>query len=268
MTNQPVASNRKGGLKVIGAGYGRTGTLSVKAALEELGFGPCYHMTEVFSHPDDAAQWEALTRGEPVDLRHLLTGYQAIVDWPGCAFYEDLMQTYPDALVLLTVRDPENWYVSVRDTIYQASRRMSGSRAASPLSLVGRIFFRGRLRIGQMINALIWQETFGGNFEDKDHAIAVFNQHIENVKQRVPPDRLLVYNVKEGWEPLCTFLSVDVPRDKPFPHLNDRVSFASNRMRNRERLVGALLVASVLAVLLFLFMRRLAKYSGSIKRDK
>ena len=246
-------------IQIIGAGFGRTGTLSVKVALEELGFGPCYHMTEVFGHPDDATQWEALTRGEPVDLGHLLAGYQAIVDWPGCAFYEDLIQTNPDALVLLTVRDPESWYASVTNTIYEVSRRFGGSRGASPLSLVARIFFRDRLRVGRMINALVWQETFGGNFEEKDHAIAVFNQHIESVKQRVPPDRLLVYNVKEGWEPLCTFLGVAVPTDTPFPHLNDRANFAGNRLRNRERLAGALLVASVLAVLLFLFLRRLAK---------
>ena len=259
MANQPVASNGKGELKVIGAGFGRTGTLSVKVALEELGFGPCYHMSEVFSHPDDAKQWEALTKGEPVDWGHLLAGYQAIVDWPGCAFYEDLMQTYPDALVLLTVRDPENWYASASSTIFEVSRRISGARRTFPLSLVARILFRGQLRVGRMINALIWQETFGGNFEDKDHAIAIFNQHIENVKQRVPPDRLLVYNVKEGWEPLCAFLGVDVPRDTPFPHLNDRANFAGNRMRNAERLAGALLVASVLAVLFFLFLLRLLR---------
>jgi len=254
MADQPVVSNEKGGLKVIGAGFGRTGTLSLKAALEELGFGPCYHMSEVFGHPDDAAQWEALTRGEPIDLHKLMAGYQAAVDWPACAFYEELMQAYPDAKVLLTVRDPEEWYASASETIYQGSRRFSGSRMASPLSIVASIFFRGRKRIGSMINALIWERTFGGNFEDKDHAIAVFNQHIENVKDRVPPGRLMVYNVKEGWEPLCAFLGVEVPRDKPFPHLNERASFVGNRRQNQERLLGALLVGSIVAVLLFLFL--------------
>src|SRR3979411_1012948 len=105
MANQPGVMHEWSGLKVIGAGFGRTGTLSLKAALEELGFGPCYHMIEVFSHPDDVAQWEALPRGEPIGLHKLMAGYQAAVDWPTCAFYEELMQAYPDAKVLLTVRD-------------------------------------------------------------------------------------------------------------------------------------------------------------------
>jgi Sulfotransferase domain len=262
MVDQHITSSGKGGLKIIGAGFGRTGTLSLKAALEELGFGPCYHMIEVFSRPDDAAQWEALTRGEPIDLHKLMAGYQAAVDWPACAFYEELMQAYPDAKVLLTVRDPEKWYASASNTIYQSSRRLSGSRVASPLSIVASIFFRDRKRVGRMINALIWERTFGGKFEDKDHAIAVFNQHIESVKDRVPPGRLLVYNVKEGWEPLCAFLGVEVPRDRPFPHLNERASFAGNRRRSRERLVGAMLIGSMVAVLLFfviLILRRQMK---------
>jgi hypothetical protein len=169
------------------------------------------------------------------------------------------MQAYPDAKVLLTVRDPEQWYASVSSTIYAINRRMSGSRGASPLSGVMKMFFRRQLPAARMINALIWQGTFGGTFEEKEHAIAVFNQHIEQVKKRVPPDRLLVYNVKEGWEPLCAFLGVDVPADTPFPHLNDRASFAGNRLRQRGRLGGALLVASVLMVLFFLVLRRLTK---------
>src|SRR5438445_3149273 len=102
MANQPGAIHEWSGLKVIGAGFGRTGTLSLKAALEELGFGPCYHMVEVFNHPEDTAQWEAAARGEPIDWYQLLDGYQATVDWPGCAFYEQLLQAYPDAKVLLS----------------------------------------------------------------------------------------------------------------------------------------------------------------------
>src|SRR5579884_3535914 len=112
-------NGKEKGLKIIGAGFGRTGTLSVKAALEELGFGPCYHMIEVFQHPDHLLQWEAATRGEAIDWRKLLEGYQAAVDWPACSFYKQLMEIYPDAKVLLTVRDPEKWYESVISTIYQ-----------------------------------------------------------------------------------------------------------------------------------------------------
>src|SRR5690242_7699355 len=105
-------------LKVIGAGFGRTGTLSLKVALEELGFGPCYHMIEVFQYPEHAKLWEAATQGKPIDWDQIFANYQATVDWPGCTFYADLMARYPDAKVLLSVRDPETWYESVMSTIY------------------------------------------------------------------------------------------------------------------------------------------------------
>src|SRR6266851_9175875 len=147
MTEQPEAKYEGSGLKVIGAGFGRTGTLSIKHALEELGFGPCYHMTELFDKPGVDAQWDAIVRGEPVDWNTVFKGYQATVDWPACTFYEELMQAYPDAKVLLTVRDPEKWYASASGTIFQGSRRFSGSRVASPLSLVASIFFRDRKRV-------------------------------------------------------------------------------------------------------------------------
>lgn len=245
-------------LKVIGAGFGRTGTLSLKVALEELGFGPCYHMTEVFSSPEDVPYWVAATDGEAIDWDTLLEGYRAIVDWPGCAFYTELMQMYPDAKVLLSVRDPERWYESVKSTIYLAANRFTRP-GLSLIPLIGRIFFYERVRVGRMIQKLVWQKTFDGKFEDKDYAIAVFNQHIEEVKQRVPPDKLLVYNVKEGWEPLCAFLGVEVPKDKPFPHLNDQESFIGNVAwrQNRQRMVRTVVGVSVLVGgLLFFFGRR------------
>ena len=235
MVDQPIASEN-GGMKVIGAGFGRTGTLSLKTALEELGFAPCYHMVELFNNPDDVDQWEAATRGEVVDWEAFLAGYQATVDWPGCAFYKELMLVYPEAKVLLTVRDFDKWYESVLATIYGTSRRFEQMRKAPVRSFfIGRLFPAGRMRVVRLINNLIWEKTFGGNFEDKAHALAVFNQHIEEVKRLVPADRLLVYNVKEGWGPLCAFLGVAVPTDKPFPHLNERAGFAGNRFRQQER---------------------------------
>jgi len=209
MVDQPGATQQEwSGLKIIGAGFGRTGTLSLKNALEGLGFRPCYHMMELFGNPGADEQWGAIARGEPVDLKTVLEGYQATVDWPACAVYKELMQIYPEAKVLLTVRDPEKWYESARKTIYQvaADRKLLSPHA-------------------RMINALIWEGTFDGRFEDKDYAIAVFLQHIEEVKRLVPVEKLLVYDVKEGWEPLCTFLGVEVPVDTPFPHLNDRLEF-------------------------------------------
>src|SRR5918911_5138613 len=105
-------------MKVIGAGFGRTGTMSLKAALEEIGYGPCYHMIDLFEKPEHVPLWQAATRGELVDWQELFAGYQATVDWPGAAFYKELMQAYPVAKVLLSVRDPEKWYASTRNTIY------------------------------------------------------------------------------------------------------------------------------------------------------
>jgi hypothetical protein len=219
MADQAEAAQEWHGLKVVGAGFGRTGTLSVKTALEELGFGPCYHMVELFEKPGAQEQWEAVVRGEPADWNTIFAGYQASMDWPACTFDRELLQTCPDAKVLLTIRDPEKWYESASSTIFSGIHsRLADSTHA------------------QMVNALIWEGTFNGKFEDKDYAIAIFNRHIEEVKQYVPAEKLLVYNVKEGWKPLCTFLEVDVP-DKPFPRLNDRDNFIANRNHRMQEML-------------------------------
>lgn len=258
------------GLKVIGAGFGRTGTLSTKEALEELGFDPCYHMTEVFSHPEDIAYWEAASRGESVNWHKLFERYQAAVDWPACDFYEEIMKAYPDAKVLLTVRDPQRWYESVRSTIYQAGRGDPSPFFSSIVSSVMQSVIPKQIRqTVHMINAIIWEGTFAGKFEDVQYAKRVFTTHIEEVKQRVPPEKLLVYDVKEGWEPLCAFLGVEVPRDKPFPHLNDRASFAGTRMRMRQRQLALRLAlgVSIAAVLLFVLSRLPVVRSKSKRKE-
>ena len=240
MIEQSETAIATSGLKIIGAGFGRTGTMSIKTALEELGFGPCYHMREVFEHPEHASFWGAAGRGETVNWQELFTGYQATVDWPSCTFYKELMEVYPDAKVLLTVRDPEKWYESAQSTIFQVV-----SRKASPFSrLLFRLLFPHMPQTVEMMKTLIWEGTFDGKFADKDYAIEVFKQHIEEVKKYVPPEQLLVYNVKEGWEPLCAFLGVEVPGDKPFPHLNDRFSFAARR--RWQSLLPVIIVRKVL----------------------
>ncbi len=211
------------GLKLIGAGFGRTGTKSLQAALERLGYGPCYHMTEVMRNPDHVQQWLAATQGDLPDWQAFFADYQATVDWPGCTYYHELMQAFPEAKVLLSVRDPEKWYESCIDTIYGVSNRRAFKlmrRLAPPIR-----------RIGQMLDNLIWHGTFDGRFDDKDYAISVFNAHNTAVRQTVPADKLLIYSVKEGWEPLCAFLEVPVP-DEPFPHLNDRDSFQKMLRQN------------------------------------
>lgn len=115
-------------LEVIGAGFGRTGTMSLKVALEELGFEPCYHMSEVFTHPEHVELWRAAAQGEPVEWEQIFGGYRATVDWPACTFYGELMENYPDAKVILTVRDPQRWYESAYNTIYTIDRRVGDER--------------------------------------------------------------------------------------------------------------------------------------------
>jgi len=211
-------------MQVIGAGLGRTGTLSLKTALEELGFGPCYHMQEVvLRHPEHVATWLDALHGRPVDWKTFFKPYQATVDYPGCNYYQELMAVYPEAKVILTVRDPEKWYESAYHTIYAISKVIpSWLKYLNPQ----------RAKLSKMINEQIWQRQFS-NFENRTQSIATFNQYNEAVKQYVPPERLLVFEVKQGWEPLCQFLGVPVPKDKPFPHLNDTAEF-----RRRVQFLG------------------------------
>ncbi len=198
-------------LHIIGAGFGRTGTTSIKQVLEELGFGRCYHMREMIAHSGHARIWLDAYAGKPVDWDRLFDGYASIVDWPGAYFYRELMAAYPEARVLLTVRDPERWHRSMTNTIKTESDGIP-RWALWPLPPVRQMF--------AVLDRVVWEGTFHGRFADKAHALAVYEQHIEAVKATVPADRLLVYSVREGWEPLCRFLDVPVP-DRPFPHTND-----------------------------------------------
>jgi hypothetical protein len=222
-------------MRIIGAGFGRTGTASMQAALETLGFAPCYHMREVFPRPDHALLWERAARGERVDFETLFDGWQATVDWPACTFYRELTEIFPTAKVLLNVRDPERWYESCLNTIYPATAgRFADPRAAHPTPAPEG--GENAETAARMINRLIWQGTFDGRFEDRAHAIDVFNRHIDEVTRTIPAERLLVYDVKHGWAPLCAFLDVPVPSDTPFPHLNDTASFQQrSRPQEEER---------------------------------
>jgi hypothetical protein len=196
-------------LKVIGAGFGRTGTLSLKTALEKLGFEKCYHMVEILKSFRDMKYWTEIMRGGKAEWEALFNGYQAALDWPVAAYYRDLMTVYPDAKVILTVRDPHSWHRSIMTTLYQAQRKsvVRLTRIIPPLH-----------RFLHAMEYAIWQDLFQDKLEDKDYAIKVFNKHIEEVKRVVPPERLLIFEARQGWEPLCSFLNVPVPVDQPYPH--------------------------------------------------
>lgn len=231
-------------MKLIGAGFGRTGTLSLKVALEDLGFGPCYHMTEVMNHPRHATFWLNAITGKVVDWRAFFAPYQATVDWPACSFYKELMALYPDAKVVLTTREPDQWYDSAYETIFSVRQRIP-RWLATLLAPVAKTL--------QVPEKLIWEGTFEGRFADRAYAIAIFQRHNEAVKQFVPANRLLVYQVKEGWEPLCHFLNVPVPEGKPFPHLNDTAQF-QQMVQQRVRLAQRILVGVLAFVVIGLIM--------------
>lgn len=216
------------GIGVIGAGFGRTGTASLKQALETLGFGPCDHMHENFDHPERFALWSDALRhkdaGEPIDWRPLLSGYRAVVDWPGAHFWRELAAAHPQAKVILTVRDPDRWGDSIRATIFPLLRHLAET-GGEPLP-----------------GDIILERTFAHRTADRAHCAAIFAAHNRAVRDALGPDRLLVFDVKEGWEPLCAFLSVPVPDGEPFPHLNDTKEFQSDdrkRLDERSPAAGA-----------------------------
>lgn len=201
-------------LEVIGTGFGRTGTNSLRLALEQLGFAPCHHMFALREAPDELRHWQAAVRGEPVDWEAAFARYRSAVDWPSAAFWRETTARYPDAKVIHTTRSPESWHRSVLDTILPA---MEGWRDTGPGPR------RDRL---EMAFRLIVEQGFGGRMRDPDHAMAVFRAHDAEVRRTIPAARLLVYEVREGWEPLCAFLGVPVPAT-PFPQSNSAEEFRS-----------------------------------------
>jgi len=202
-------------LEVIGAGFGRTGTASLRRALEILGFGPCYHMFEIRRAPWRAAPWLQVVRGGQADWDRTFEGYRSAVDWPACSFYAELAETYPSARFILTQRPADRWYESTRETIYALSRAFPRWSAWLPV-------FR---RVYALLEELIWTGTFDGRFEERAHAIATLNAHEASVIAALPTERLLVFEVSQGWSPLCAFLGVPEPNE-PFPHLNERDEIA------------------------------------------
>jgi len=199
-------------LEVVGAGFGRTGTTSLKAALEQLGSSRCYHMMELVKNPTHGRLWAQAHREGRVDWDELFEGYRATLDWPACTFWRELSAYYPRSKVILSVRDPERWFASIHNTIYRFSAERL--RSADPAIQ----------RQGQRAFEFVWDRIFGGRMDDKEHVLRVFREHNEEVKRTIPPERLLVFEPEQGWPPLCAFLGVPIP-ETPFPHTNTTEEF-------------------------------------------
>jgi sulfotransferase family protein len=207
-------------LKIIGAGFGRTGTTSTYTALNELGY-PCYHMTEVIINKENNTHldfWNGVANapaGNQHNWNEVFHNYKATVDNPGCCVWKELLEAYPDAKVLLTLhpRGPEAWYESTIDTIYFTETLWQFK--------VLKLFTSFGKKMGNMSSKLIWQRSHKGTMNDKAAAIERYHEHIEEIKAAVPPERLLIFKVDQGWEPLCKFLDVEAPKSE-FPNVNDR----------------------------------------------
>ena len=201
-------------LKIVGSGLGRTGTKSMQTALNMLGFGPCHHMVEVFMHPESMALWVRASKGEDV-WDEIFKDYSSAVDYPTAAYWREIAAKYPDAKVLHTTRDPDQWYDSASSTIMSPS---SPATQMQPGSLQAEFF----------------ASVVGGlreHVEDRAWMTDYFRRHDAEVKAAFPPERLLVYQVGSGWEPLCKFLGVPVP-DAPYPSENSRAEFIARIQRS------------------------------------
>lgn len=200
---------------VFGVGFGRTGTISLREALQVLGYGPCYHMKELFDHPERLPLWEAAWQAAG-DWTSIFAGYRSAVGWPTAYFWPELVSAFPASRFILTTRDPDEWYASARSTLYASVRDADGRRRT--------IEDETRAAIVRFNESVIWNGTFGGRFAERRHALQVLARHEHAVRTGIPADRLLVFGAADGWATLCAFLGVEVP-DTPFPHLNTRTDF-------------------------------------------
>ena len=204
-------------LKVLGAGFGRTGTFSLKAALDLIGFAPCHHMYEVRKSARQVDLWHDAAMGTLPDWDVAFDGYTAQVDWPASVFWKELTQYYPDAKVILTDRDPDSWYESISRTILPASE-IGRFKDPDPVNR----------KASDMMYHLALQGIFDGRLGDREYAIKRFLDHRQEVIATIPSHRLLVFGVGDGWEPLCDFLDLPIP-DQPFPRGNSTSEFRARK---------------------------------------
>lgn len=226
-------------LEVIGAGFGRTGTMSMKLALEQLGYVKTHHMSEVMPNKAQRAYWHHIGAGGTPDWDVVFEGFRACVDFPSSTYYNELLAHFPDAKVVLNIRDADRWYKSASETIMAMPGAIPGwAKKYLPMFSTN----------DEMVKGTVWNRVFDGRQDDPEHAKQVFNDYIEQVKADVPANKLLVFEVKDGWKPLCEFLGKDVP-DTPFPHVNDSAQF--KKMIRNMRLFFAAIHALMLAIFAF-----------------
>jgi hypothetical protein len=205
-------------IQVVGAGLGRTGTLSLKLAFERLLGGPCYHMVELFMHPEHFEVWEQALDDQLPDWDVLFADYRATVDWAGAAFFAELAEAYPDAIVLLSTRDPDDWWRSVRDTLFENLR--SDADPSDPWE-------RAIAPAKQLANRLL-ADRFTPDWADEAAAKAAYERHNAAVRAAIAPDRLVEWRPGDGWKPICSSLGLPLP-DDPFPHANTTADFRAGR---------------------------------------
>lgn len=209
-------------MKVIGVGFGRTGTMSLRAALEELGADPCFHMIELITGSDrarDPPHWVRVTNGKQVDWHEVFAPWQATADWPACARWQELVDAFPGATVLLNLRDFDAFYESCANTL------LAVKRAAMSRELPQDAERMPAPGLWEVIEKLVWQGDFSARFEDKDWLRAMYDDRIAAINAYVPADRLVVWNLGvDGWDPLVDALGVPAP-DTAFPDLHDTNEF-------------------------------------------
>jgi hypothetical protein len=210
-------------VKVIGVGFGRTGTMSLKAAFEDLGAGPCFHMIDLImgeGKERDLPYWVQIADGDPVDWHEVFDGWEATVDWPAASRWREICEAFPDLPVLLNVRDFDGWYASVENTILAVKLAAQAGELAPDTNRP-----QPHPALWGVIETLIWQGDFQGRFQDKAWVRQMYDDRIAEIKATIPPERLTVWTLGEdGWEPLAAMLGVPVP-ETPFPHLHDTNEF-------------------------------------------
>jgi hypothetical protein len=199
------------GLQIVGAGLGRTGTHSLQLALQQLLDGRCYHMIEVFGRPDDIPVWHDAINGRMPDWNSFLSEYKATVDWPAAAFWREIADANPDAIVLLSSRDTAGWWKSVNNTIFNVTRR---DVPTDDPALQAQM---------KMIDAML-ELRFTKNWTDEAEATRAYEAHNAAVRAAIPADRLIDYRTGDGWKPICDKLGLPIPCE-PFPHVNTTDEF-------------------------------------------